>query len=111
MTQKEIDEHPLLTSEQKLLARSLLRASKKGREFVMLDFAKVALRAQSRDYGEASEQSYHDEKYVARLERELYDAAILYVYEALRSRPQSFITATKTIEALELLKELAKEKP
>jgi len=86
MKHKDINEHPLLTEDQKKLARAMLKHDRAKTpadpyrepprvEFNMLEFAKIALRAEAREYveGRAGEVGDHL----------LRHAALLYAHEAL----------------------------
>jgi hypothetical protein len=78
----EIDAHPMLDWDQKLMCRNLRsQAGKESVPFAMVDFARIALRACAVDYAHDGAASYSRD--VA--DRALQHAALLFVYEALKA--------------------------
>lgn len=91
ITNAEIREHDLLDDEQRKIARALRgAASRRGEAFTMLGFAELALRATAVDYGAVTDE---DDAIAQRViaDARLRDAAVLYVYEALRATDNALI--------------------
>ena len=85
LTDVEIDGHPLLDQEQRKICKTLRNAARKEqRPFKMLDFAEIALRATGNDYAAATDQGGYE---AARCDNAHRQAAILYVYEAVKAGP------------------------
>ena len=107
LTNFEIDAHPLLDQEQREICKNLRNAAKKERRpFTMLDFAEIALRATGNDYAATRDQDGYQ---AARHDNAHRQAAILYVYEAVKAGPPIIAeTADErgTLRDLELLARL-----
>jgi hypothetical protein len=108
LTNVEIDGHPLLDQEQRKICKNLRNIARKEQQpFRMLDFAEISLRATGNDYAATSGQNdYHQ---AARLDNAHRQAAILYVYEAVKTGPPIIAeTAGErgTLRDLELLARL-----
>ena len=107
LTDVEIDGHPLLDQEQREICKSLRNtARREKRPFRMLDFAEIALRATGNDYAATTDQ---DGFQAAQRDRAHRQAAILYVYEAVKAGPPIIAeTADErgTLSDLELLARL-----
>lgn len=104
LTNLEIDAHPLLDREQREICKNLRNAARKEhRPFTMLDFAEIALRATGNDYAATRDQDGYQ---AARHDNAHRQAAILYVYEAIKAGPP-IISETAgergTLRDLELL--------
>ena len=104
VTDVEIDAHPLLDREQQKLCKSLRTIAKRnGDPFTMLQFAEIALRASGNNYAAVTDQGGHE---AARRDSEHCQAAILYVYEAIKAGP-AIVSETAehrgTLKDLELL--------
>lgn len=104
MTDVEIDAHPLLDREQQKLCKSLRTIAKRnGDPFTMLQFAEIALRASGNNYAAVTDQGGHE---AASRDSEHRQAAILYVYEAIKAGPAIVSETAKqrgTLKDLELL--------
>ena len=85
LTDVEIDGHPLLDQEQRNICKKLRNAARKEqRPFTMIDFAEIALRATGNDYAAATDQGGSQ---AARCDIAHRQAALLYVYEAIKAAP------------------------
>lgn len=113
ITNAEIREHELLDDEQRKIIRALRgAASRRGESFTMLGFAEVALRATAVDYGAVTDGG--DEAIPERViaDARLRDAAVLYVYEALRATDNAIIREWPEFdEMLRMLVSLAGDLP
>jgi hypothetical protein len=84
MTNAVIDAHPLLNHEQRAACKALRNLAKKERRpFTMLEFAEMALRATGNAYAAVTDRS---EPRAGRCDNAHRRAAILYVYEAIKTR-------------------------
>ena len=102
VTDVEIDAHPLLDREQQKLCKSFRTIAKRnGDPFTMLQFAEIALRASGNNYAAVTDQGGHK---AARHDKEHRQAAILYVYEAIKAGPA---IVSETAEQRGTLKDLA----
>lgn len=100
----EIDTHPLLDTAQRKLCKVLRNAALRDQvPFTMLVFAEIALRATGNDYAAVTDQGGHEAAKCDQLHRR---AAILYVYEAVKSGPPIVAETAEergTLKDLELL--------
>ena len=104
MTDVEIDAHPLLDHDQQKICKGLRNmAERNGEPFTMLQFAEIALRASGNTYAAVTDQGGHE---AACRDSEHRQAAILYVYEAIKAGP-AIVSETAndrgTLKDLELL--------
>ena len=84
---EEIDAHELLDADQRVICRSFRDlARRNGEPFTMHDFAGIALRATARDFVEA------DDAEILQADRKHLKAAVLYVYEMIRTLDASSAT-------------------
>ncbi len=91
----EIDAHPMLDRDLKLMCRTMRTQSKKyGVSFAMMDFARICLHATAVDYA-----STDDGKRTAP-SRELQKAAVLFVYEALKACQHEIIKQWPEFDAM-----------
>lgn len=93
ITNEEIDQHNLLDDEQRKIAKALRNQARKDqRDFTMLDFARIALKATSRDLGELEPED--GARYVMAC-RDHERAALLFAHEAMRAAPPPLTVAFK----------------
>ncbi len=79
---EEIDSHALLDDLQKKLCRSMRAKSRRsGESFTMLDFARIALRADGRDYADALSRG--QDAGILSADASHRRSAILYVHELI----------------------------
>ena len=75
----EIDAHPLLDRDQKVMLKVMRNAT---REISMYDFARIALHATAGNFIGADDDDITER---VKTERALHHAALLFVYEALKA--------------------------
>ena len=113
VTKLEIDDHPIIgrtfADDWRDLATTFRKISlAKHERFTLMDFARIALNAEARNYTEANETASATDYRRAKATLQLQRAAILFAYEALKNTAEPIIAeCPDRAIALDLLQDLS----